>query len=170
MQPIPVTRNNPRQPIERIKRSLRFIYLKILRIDDPPERIARGAAIGVFMGILPTFGLGIVLSIALAFVLRANKVSAVLGSFIMNPVTTPIFWTISAIVGSIIFWEDSGTILAKIKGDEVLNGIGWAYMVFLAGNLVVSSVFALAVYYLTKRGVERHRLKRALKKKRKKNP
>ena len=82
-----------KHPFVRLKRKARLTYLKILRIDDPPERIARGAAIGVAMGVLPTFGLGTLFALAFAFVFRANKAASVLGSFIMNPVTTPFFWT-----------------------------------------------------------------------------
>ena len=35
-----------KHPFVRLKRKARLTYLRILRIDDPPERIARGAAIG----------------------------------------------------------------------------------------------------------------------------
>ncbi|TAN63593.1 DUF2062 domain-containing protein, partial [bacterium] len=59
--------NRVKKPLpERLKRRAKLIYLKLLRLDDPPERIALGAAIGVLMGILPTFGIGGVLSIILA--------------------------------------------------------------------------------------------------------
>ncbi len=150
-----------RQILERLKRRLRLLYLKILRIDDPPEKIARGAAIGVMMGILPTFGLGIVLSLILAFILRANKAAAVLGSLIMNPITTTFFWTLSAFVGSVIFWEDTQLILEEAKNGNLLHSVGWATVVYLVGNAVVTFVFTTATYYIVKREVERHRAKKA---------
>ena len=149
--------------LERTRRQLKLIYLKTIRINDPPESIARGAAIGVLMGILPTFGLGIVLSIICAIIIRANKTAAVLGSFIMNPITTPFFWTLSAGVGSLIFWEDRTKILSHIMDHQFLNGAGWAYLVFLAGNLIVSTVFSVGTYFIIKRAVERRRRERALR-------
>src|SRR3989337_2514993 len=126
------TRNgvDKKHPFVRFKRKARLTYLRILRIDDPPERIARGAAIGVAMGVLPTFGLGTILSLAAAFILRANKAAAVLGSFIVNPLTAPFFWTLSAVVGSFIMREDYGSIYETARSEGFLSGAGWAYLVF----------------------------------------
>jgi uncharacterized protein (DUF2062 family) len=76
-------RRRQEHPFVRFKRKARLTYLRILRIDDPPERIA-GARHRVAMGVLPTFGLGII-SPSRRFILRANKAASVLGSFIMNP-------------------------------------------------------------------------------------
>lgn len=156
-------KKDKRQLYVRMKRRARLLYLKILRIDDPPERIARGAAIGVFMGIFPTFGLGALLSLGAAFVLRANKAAAIIGSFIMNPLTSPFFWTLSAVVGSVILNEDRHTILARAKNGGFWDNVGWGYLVFLAGNTVVSVLFAAAAYFLTKWAVIRHRRKKAHK-------
>ncbi|HEY4706857.1 MAG TPA: DUF2062 domain-containing protein [Thermodesulfobacteriota bacterium] len=147
--------------LSRIGRRARLVYLKILRIDDPPERIARGAAIGVAMGVLPTFGLGTILSLAGAFILKANKAAAVLGSFVVNPLTAPFFWTLSAVVGSFIMREDYGSIYETARSEGFLSGAGWAYLVFLVGNGVVTAVFTAASYYLVKNAVIRHRIKKA---------
>src|SRR3989304_5845182 len=124
--------------LARIGRRVKLIYLKILGIDDPPERIARGAAIGVAMGVLPTFGLGTLFALAFAFVFRANKAASVLGSFIMNPVTTPFFWTASLVTGSLLTGNDYSAIYAKMKENGLLTGAGEASVVFIAGNLGIS--------------------------------
>ncbi|OGP31045.1 MAG: hypothetical protein A2073_03890 [Deltaproteobacteria bacterium GWC2_42_11] len=146
-----------------MKRWIKLHYYKIVRIDDPPDRIARGVAIGVFMGIFPTFGLGIIISIISAYILKANKAAAVLGSFIMNPLTIPFFWTLSSIVGSVIFWENKELLMSNIKNHHFLNGMGWAYIVFLTGNLVVSTAFSAASYFLTRRWIIEHRKHKAMK-------
>ncbi|HBO84503.1 MAG TPA: DUF2062 domain-containing protein [Deltaproteobacteria bacterium] len=148
--------------LTRIKRWIKLHYYKIVRIDDPPDKIARGVAIGVFMGIFPTFGLGILFAIVAAYILKANKASAVLGSFIMNPLTTPIFWALSSTVGAAIFWEDR-TIMQNIQNHHFLNGLGWASLVFLVGNLIVSTAFSAASYFLTRRWVVEHRRHKTMK-------
>jgi uncharacterized protein (TIGR03546 family) len=158
---------NKKHPFERFKRKARLTYLRILRIDDPPERIARGAAIGVAMGVLPTFGLGIILSIAFAFILRANKAASVLGSFIMNPVTSPFFWTASLLTGSLLTGNDYSTLYAKMKDNGFLTGAGEASLVFMAGNLVISAVTTLASYYIVRNAIVRHRFKKEEKRLRK---
>ena len=147
----------------RIKRWVNLHYYKIMRIDDPPYKIARGVAIGVFMGIFPTFGLGIVFAIAAAYILKANRAAAVLGSFIMNPLTTPFFWAISSAVGAVILWEDKEVVMASIKNHNLLNGMGWAFLVYLVGSFVVSIVFAALSYFITKKWVVEHRKKKTMR-------
>ena len=149
--------NNKRHPFARIKRKSRLVYLKILRIDDPPERIALGAAIGVLMGILPTFGVGAVLSLITAFFFNANKAAAVLGSFIMNPLTSPFFWTASIVLGSYLLGVDSAEILARVKNESFLNGLSHAYIAFLSGNAVIATVLSVTSYYVVRKAVTGHR-------------
>ncbi|MBI5287110.1 MAG: DUF2062 domain-containing protein [Deltaproteobacteria bacterium] len=153
-------------PLERVRRWLKLHYLKLLRIDDPPERIARGVAIGVFIGIFPTAFLGFIPAFILAFILRANKVAAILGTFIMNPITMPFFLTLSATVGGVIFWEERDVVMSSIKNHQLLNGIGWTFVVYLVGNTIVSTVFAVLSYFITRRMVIRHRMKKAIRRER----
>ncbi len=152
----------------RIGRVLRYYYLRLVRIDDSPEKIAGGVALGVFLGVFPTFGLGLLLAVGLAHRLHVNRVAALLGSVIMNPFTTVPFWTLSAVVGGFIFQVDSAKILGVAKDFES----NWAALfghlglVYLAGNTVVSVVLAAAFYPITvriarvvhdKRRARRHR-------------
>ncbi len=159
-----VNNKNKRPPHVRLQRRIKLAYLRIIRMEDPPERIARGAAIGVFSGIAPTFGAAVLLALAIAFLLKANKAAAVLGSFIMNPVTSTFFWTGSVILGSVILGEDSGSILATIREESLMGGITRAWAVFLVGNTIISGAFTIAAYYLTKNAIVKHRIR---KKKRK---
>lgn len=155
--------NGKKRLFVRLKRRLRLSYLKILRIDDPPERIARGAAIGVFMGVVPTFGVGGLLALAFAFLLKANKAAAVVASMIMNPLTSPFFWTLSALVGSFALREDYSSIVSKINGGEFIHGLGRATVVYLAGNIIIAGVFTFGTYFLVKNVVIRHRARKAAK-------
>ena len=153
-------KNSKRPLFEKLTRRFKYHYLKILRLDDPPERIARGAAIGVFMGIFPTFGAGILLAVAAAFVLKANKAASVIGSFIMNPLTSPFFWSLSAIIGAAIFNEDASKITGAIygtNGESILSNLSHVTLIFVCGNLIISITFTAATYFLVKKGVIGHR-------------
>jgi uncharacterized protein (DUF2062 family) len=119
------------------------------------------------MGILPTFGLGIILSIAFAFALRANKAASVLGSFIMNPVTSPFFWTASLLTGSLLTGNDYSTIYAKVKKSGFLTGAGEASLVFIVGNVVITAAATFASYYIVRNAIVRHRFKKEEKRLRK---
>jgi len=57
--------------------------------------------------------------------------------------------------------EDYGSIYETARSEGFLSGAGWAYLVFLVGNGVVTAVFTAASYYLVKNAVIRHRIKKA---------
>ena len=60
---------------------------RMVREQLPPEDIAAGWALGVFVGCAVPFGLQLVISIPLALMMRVSKVGATLGTFITNPVS-----------------------------------------------------------------------------------
>lgn len=71
----------------------RFVLHNILHADDPPHRLALGIAVGVWVTFTPTIGLQMLLVVALAWLLGANKVVGLPVVWVSNPVTfVPIFW------------------------------------------------------------------------------
>lgn len=71
----------------------RFLVHTILHADDTPHRIALGVAVGIFIGFSPTIGLQMVLALALAALLGANRLVCIPMVWITNPVTLgPIYW------------------------------------------------------------------------------
>jgi len=151
----------------------------MVRIDDSPQKIAWGLAAGVFLGVFPTFGLGTVVALALAIVFKFNKAAAILGSLIMNPLTTPIFWTASSALGALLVNRDwRGTLkmvqafsahlsLADLATKEgwlfLLRGVRTGIYVYLLGNVLLALSLAIAFYFaalhLTKAYRERRHLK-----------
>jgi uncharacterized protein len=72
---------------------LRAICGKLLMLDDTPHRIALGMAIGVFISWTPTLGFQMLAAVPLAYLLRANRVSSVIGVYLSNPLTiVPMYW------------------------------------------------------------------------------
>ena len=74
----------------------------ILGVRDTPRRIAWGVFLGSVVAMTPTLGFQIVLYVAIATVLRANKLSGIPILFISNPITAvPLYWfcwKVSAVV------------------------------------------------------------------------
>ena len=149
-----------RTPLDRLRRSFRYIYLRLVRVGGDPVHVARGFALGVFLGVFPTFGAGIPLSLILASLLRWNRVSAVLGSLVMNPLTTPFFWTLSGMVGAAIFHADAKKVLTSVQDGERLLRLTMGAGIYLAGNTIVALVTAVLSYYLALRAVILYRKKR----------
>ncbi|MBO6937229.1 MAG: DUF2062 domain-containing protein [Deltaproteobacteria bacterium] len=77
-------------PWQRLKK---LVVHQILGVADTPHRIAWGVFIGGIIAWTPTLGLQIVLYLAFATLLRANKVSGIPILFISNPFTAvPLYW------------------------------------------------------------------------------
>ncbi len=144
----------------RCRRTFRYIYLRLVRVGGNPVHIALGFALGVFLGVFPTFGIGIPLSLLLASLFRWNRVSAVLGSLVMNPLTTPFFWTLSGAVGAAIFRADASRLLESVQNGERLRGLTLGAGIYLAGNTIVALITATIAYFLAFRAVLLYRKKR----------
>ena len=137
----------------RLKRWVRYQYIKLVRLDDSPEKIAKGFALGVVLGILPTFGLGVVAAIILAGYLKINKVSAVIGTFIMNPWTSPFFWALSYLAGSLLLGNNLQETVALIKSLKTHEDV-WKNLLaqrlllpYIIGDIIIT-VGAAATSYI----------------------
>ncbi len=154
-------------------RWLRYHYLRVLRLNDTPEKVAGGLSLGVILGILPTFGLGIILAVFLAGLFRVNKASSIIGTLVMNPWTTPFFWALSFLTGSFILGEDPRTTLAVIK--TLKNHVGvWKTLVghslilpYIIGNVIITvgaaaTAYVVALYIV--RGYKKAKIRRLRRK------
>jgi uncharacterized protein (DUF2062 family) len=63
-------------PLARLKAWLSAHHMTLMTINDTPHSIALGSAIGIFFGFTPLWGVKTLLSIAVAWVFRCNKIAA----------------------------------------------------------------------------------------------
>ncbi|MBI5189666.1 MAG: DUF2062 domain-containing protein [Nitrospirae bacterium] len=156
----------------RIRRWLKLQYVRVVRLQDSPEKIAAGLALGVALGILPSFGLGIIIALFTAGIFRVNKASAVIGTLIMNPWTATFFWALSYLAGSLILGQDLRETIELIKTLKGHTDL-WKSLVgsrlllpYIIGNMLVT-VAASAMFYVgglytvrEYRKLKKHRLER----------
>ncbi|PLX17451.1 MAG: hypothetical protein C0601_07785 [Candidatus Muiribacterium halophilum] len=135
-----------------ISRVYKYIKLKLMRHPATPNDIALSVAIGVFIGIMPTFGVASILSITVAIALNLPKLPCFLGTLISNPWTTPLFYMVSLKIGN-FFLKTEFTSVKSIISD-VLNAPkeSWhALKVFIPlnlGGLFIAIPIAVLIYYL----------------------
>jgi len=153
-------RKRPRSIPERSRRIFRYIYLRLVRVGGDPVHIGLGFAVGVFLGIFPTFGVGTFLALLIASVMRWNRISAVLGSLVMNPLTTPFFWTLSGSLGAAIFRADAKKVLQSAGNGERLKSLSEAALIYLTGNTIIAVVGAVVSYFVSRKLVMAYREKR----------
>ena len=70
-------------------RAGKYLWHRLRRLPDPPERIARGVFAGVFVTFLPIIGLHFIAAAIVAWFLRGNILAALLSTLIGNPFTFP---------------------------------------------------------------------------------
>lgn len=71
------------------RRASAYLWHRLRRLPDQPERIARGVAAGVFLSFSPLHGFHFIVAALIALAVRGNVIAAFLGTFAGNPLTTP---------------------------------------------------------------------------------
>ncbi|MEW6428379.1 MAG: DUF2062 domain-containing protein [Thermodesulfobacteriota bacterium] len=156
------------------RRTVRYYYLRFLRLKADPGSIARGVSLGVFIGITPTLPLHTVLLLALVPLLRGNLVAAFLAATVVsNPLTFPLQYSLSWIVGSYLLpcdvsWNDICTTLDMAMGEapfldalKEMAHLGRGPLITLVGGgTVLALPPAVASYFGSRWLVVRYRMKK----------
>jgi len=157
------------------KRKLLYLYAKIVRDDGSPEYIARGWAIGMFVGCLIPMSCQLVLAIPLSFLMRGSKIGATLGTFITNPFTVLFIypaqcWVGNKIIGGDLTWkatENAAIGLIKLDLSGFFHLGGDLIASFFIGGFLLAAVCTPLTYFLVYGLVGRYRrIKAAIKAKR----
>ncbi|MFW6066691.1 MAG: DUF2062 domain-containing protein [Myxococcota bacterium] len=165
-----------------------LIVHRILGLDDTPHRIAWGVLLGTMVTFTPTLGFQIAVYVAIATLVRANKVSGIPILFISNPFTAvPLYyfvWRVGAVVvpgdsgsgrvvrerlrslaGSEMSWSDVVTLDFWLEVGGTIVDMGVELWV---GSFVLGVLAGIPVYFISYWGVmeyrrrtwHRHRLRR----------
>jgi uncharacterized protein (DUF2062 family) len=134
---------------------LKKLYIKLFKINDTPQRIAAGLGVGVFLGILP--GTGPLAALFMAWILRLNRASALLGSLLTNTWLSIVTFLLSVKVGAAIMkvsWEETREAwMLFLKDFHWLNLLKLSALNIIlpvvVGYLTVAYCLGLAVYLIT---------------------
>ena len=152
-------------------RYCKFMYTRIVRDNGSPDYIARGWALGMFVGcVIPVF-CQLIIAVPLSFVFRGSKVGAALGTFITTPPTAVFIYPVQIWVGNKIIHgelspEAAGELL-KVFNSETLSfaekwsafaDLGWSLVgAFFAGGLLWGAIMSPLTYFLVRLMVVRYR-------------
>lgn len=140
-------------------------YLKIILKTDSPHKVGLGLAIGIFVGLTPTWPLQTFIALAFAFILRGNKIIAALGVWISNPLTIPIMYPFLYYIGLFVSpFSNSGSMPVNWGLKDLIMAGSNVALTALIGGLCLSVIFApityvIAYFYLKRlQSWQKHRL------------
>ncbi|MBU1929251.1 MAG: DUF2062 domain-containing protein [Candidatus Omnitrophica bacterium] len=124
-----------------ISKLIRTLHRKLFIINDTTQKIALGAGLGVFAGIMP--GMGLLVALFLAFVFRANRASAVIASLASNTWLSILTFILSVKIGSVIMNLEWHSIYNQ--WIELLKNFQWQE---LLKTSLLKTVLPIAIGYL----------------------
>jgi uncharacterized protein (TIGR03546 family) len=154
----------------RLKRFLIFLYYRIVRLRGTPEYIARGFALGVFIGMTPTMGFQMAIAAFIATLLKQNIIATALSVWVTNAFTFIPIYTFNYAVGR---WVLSKPITGQLKvgtfsSMKALFSMGWEFFYTLwFGSMVVGVVTSIITYYISIPLIKKYQEKRRLRRKKK---
>ena len=176
-----------------ISRAIEYVGIRLKRIPDTPHKISLGMSCGIFASFTPLFGLHFLIAGLLSYLLRANVLASLIGTFVGNPITFPIITVFNLKLGEWILGSseyssgDGGKIFEGFldfifliyksfftegsigennvpRMNEFLNGI---FIPYSLGGLILGIFIAIISYFLLRPLVATYQKKRsALKAKR----
>lgn len=158
-------------------RTARYYYLRFIRLKGDPGFLARGVAIGLFIGTTPLIPLHTILTLFFAFILRGSKLAGVLAGFAVSNPLTFFFqyyfsWRLGSwLTGSNLSWDRINAVVAHLgEGAGFLEALSHlarlgldTIFVMVIGGCVLATPIAAIGYLFSLRffsAVQRKRLER----------
>jgi len=151
-------------------------WRSIVRLETTPHAVGLGLAMGVFVAFLPILGVQMLLAGMIAWVGRANVGAALLGTWAGNPITWPMMWVASYLIGISLLGEAGAMTVDELQRTLVRlratppETVGWLTMIdgaktmlwpilkpLFAGGLVLGLIFGGALYFIGRRAAEAFR-------------
>lgn len=166
-------------------RALSYTWHRLRRLPDPPHRIARGIACGIFVSFSPLFGFHFIYAVLCALLIRGNVVASILATFFGNPVTFPFLAAISLAMGEWILATQTGVPLGQLFGafsqatsqlwqnlaspitgeaaewDRLVVFYRGVFLPYMVGSVLPGLVAGVAAYYLSYPVISAYQKRRA---------
>ena len=102
-----------------ISRAIEYVGIRLKRIPDTPHKISLGMSCGIFASFTPLFGLHFIIAGLLSYLLRANVLASLIGTFVGNPITFPIITVFNLKLGE---WIIGSSEYSSVDGGKIFEG------------------------------------------------
>jgi len=146
--------NNSAETNNGLENFTRHYFRKIIQsfkdLHGNPHYLAMGMAIGVFVGMTPTFPLHTVIAVPLSHLARGSKRAAMLGVWISNPLTLPFCYYAAYKLGMWVMDKPSPFTTLNLKTVSDLLDLGIEIIAaMMLGGLILGGICGIAAYALT---------------------
>jgi uncharacterized protein (DUF2062 family) len=131
---------------------MRLFFFRLLRINEPPEVIARGLALGLFIAFLPLIGFQMSIGILVAILLRQSVTPIIVMVWVTNPATfIPIYMFNYQVGKTITNFKDLPALQLHWPIDwSIMIPMGWRFFSTLwIGSICVGAVMAIVLYFVS---------------------
>lgn len=145
VKPLSFFRNLTRENIRE------FLSKHIFHSQDSTLKVTFSVMLGLFMGIVPIWGYQLVTAIALAYLLRLNKILVIVAANISLPPMIPLILYLSYLTGGIVLGENAGLLpeypitLAFVKNNlyqYVIGSLLFAVFLSLLSGIILFIVLS----------------------------
>ena len=144
----------------KLKDKIKEHLKEVVELKTSPHSIAAGFALGTLIAILPTFGLGIFIGLALLLVFKkVSKVSMLISFAVWNPLVLALMIPLDYAVGDYIL----SSVPAKTYKWEILNRLFVYSRGFLVGSIINAVVVSTISYILVLNFVYKYQKKKMKK-------
>jgi uncharacterized protein len=148
-------------------RSSRYVVYRLRRLSDTPHAVALGFAAGAFTAVTPFLGTHMVVAALIAWVIGGSVVAALLGTFLGNPLTYPLFWYSTYEVGNLMLHGQMDAKQIDLSGGIFQKSLEQLWPILKpmsVGSIPVGLALAALSYVLVKPMVDayKHRRRREI--------
>jgi uncharacterized protein (DUF2062 family) len=129
-----------------MKQKFKAFLKKFFLINDTSHKVAGGAALGIFLGIIP--GEGVLATLLFASIFRLNRLAATAGVLATNMWTTAVTLPLAAFVGAFIFGVNVESLTMTFESNRHL---GWKF--FISGVIIFKLALPLAAGFILTAGI-----------------
>jgi uncharacterized protein len=145
-------------PLNRLRGAIVARLGAVLRLDDPPWRVALALAVGVFISCTPFYGLQTLLSLAVATVCRLHRAVTVTGAWLNLPWFAPLVYGFALRIGALVLPDLHGADVAEIadllqsssalSATDMLDLLRNVSLALLIGTAAVGTVAGAFTYVM----------------------
>lgn len=139
------------------------IFKSIFKLDDSPEIIAKGFALGSFIGMIPIPGFQVFVAFGVSKLFKVNTKAACIAVFNTNLFTGAFIFAFNYWLGKTVLGISSTFKVPKTINMHFFNTLFKAgsdvYISLIVGGVITGAFFAFVAYHILKRFIKNRQLK-----------